>query len=141
MDFFKALWDWLRWLFGGKPAPLLPLTNVRTEIDMSGNVDLTWVNPTTRQDGADVDGSEFEIRVGLRAQGAPAFTPLQTVTGTDTPLVQLQDQPDGQYEFELVLWDLTLNQSAQVIVAAFDVTTPIAELNPLTSVNVNVTYP
>ena len=104
---------------------------------MSGNVLLQWVNPTERTDGVPAQPGEFEIRVGLKAAAAPDFTPLQVVAGTEAPEVNLANQAGGDYEFELVLYDLTLDKAQPAIIEAFAV--PVGDLNALTNVTVDVT--
>lgn len=104
---------------------------------MAGNVLLKWVNPTERTDGVPAQPGEFEIRVGLKAAAAPDFTPLQVVSGQDAPEVTLANQAGGDYEFELVLYDLTLDKAQPAIIEPF--TVPVGDLNPLTSVTVDVT--
>jgi hypothetical protein len=137
----KKWWDWLvRQFTGGRPPdngpPLRKITNVNVEIDMAGDVTLSWDNPTERADGVPADGSEFEIRVGMKAAAAPDFTPLQVVEGIQPPLVLLNNQAGGDYEFELVLHDLVQDKSQAPIIAPF--TVPAGDLNPLTNVDVQV---
>ena len=104
---------------------------------MSGDVALRWNNPTDRTDGVETDGSDLEVRVGLRPVGAPSFTPVRTVPGTEEPLVTLSNQAGGTYEFELVLYDLLKDKPRAPIVVEFDV--PVGDLNPITNVTVEIT--
>lgn len=120
-----------------KGPPLRKITNVNVEIDMSGNVKLTWTNPTERTDGVPAIGEEFEIRVGMKAAAAPDFTPLQVVAGTEVPEVNIANQAGGDYEFELVLYDLKLDKPQAPIIEPFSV--PSGDLNPITNVTVDVT--
>jgi len=119
-----------------KGPPLRKITNINVEINMAGDVTLTWDNPTERADGVPSDGSDFEVRVGLKAVGAAGFTPVRTVQGTEPPVVTLANQAGGDYEFELVLFDLTLSKESSGIFAPFSVA--VGDLNPLTNVNVTV---
>lgn len=103
---------------------------------MAGDVQLTWDNPTERNDGVPLDPSEFEVRVGMKAAAAPDFTPLQVVAGAQQPIVTLANQAGGDYEFELVLHDLTFDRSRPAIIEPFSV--PVGEINDITNVNVTV---
>lgn len=141
IEWLRAAWAWLREKITGRPPdkgpPLRGITNVIVEIDMAGNVLLKWTNPAERVDGVAVDPGEFEIRVGLKAAAAPDFTPLQVVPGSAAPEVNLANQAGGDYEFELVLYDLTLDKALPAIVEPFSV--PVGDLNALTNVTVEIT--
>jgi len=140
IDWITRAWSWLVKKLKGRPPdkgpPLRKITNINTEMDMSGNVTLTWNNPTERTDGVPVDGSDFEVRIGLRAVGASGFTPLVVVSGTQEPIATLQDQAGGDYEFELTLHDLVLDQDHVPLIVGF--TVPVGELNPITGVEVTL---
>lgn len=140
-EWVRSLWAWLRERITGRPPdkgpPLRKIENAIVEIDMSGDVLLSWTNPTQRTDGVPAEPAEFEIRVGLKAAAAPEFTPLKVVPGQDAPQVSLVDQAGGDYVFELTLYDLTLDKAQPPIIEAF--TVPAGDLNPLTNVTVDVT--
>jgi hypothetical protein len=120
----------------GKGPPLDKLTNVEVTV-MSGNVLLKWTNPTARKDGQAASGDEFETRIGMKASAAPDFTPTQVVPGTDPAQASFPNVAGGDYEFEVVLYDLVLDKPHQPIIAPFNV--PLGDLEPITGVTVDVT--
>lgn len=104
---------------------------------MSGNVSITWVNPTTRVDGSPT--GPFVVQIFQSREGSTDERTLVDERGFDQePVSTLPDVPGGRWEFRLV-WHDTVNEGADSVPVDVVADVPFGALNPGTNVEVSVT--
>ncbi len=104
---------------------------------MSGNVKVTWVLPTERENARPLPLDEIAgTDVSFRVVGAPTFTPIPPRVGpTDPQEVTVSDLDPGEWEFSCVVVD-TKDNASNAEVQTADV--PFSNPKPVTNMTVTV---
>lgn len=105
---------------------------------MSGNVKVTWVLPTERENGRPLPVEEISgTDVSFRVVGAPVFSPLppRVVPGVPQEAV-VNDMDPGDWEFRCVVVDTKENESTAEVRPA---SVPFSNPNPVANMTVTVT--
>ncbi len=104
---------------------------------MSGNVKVTWVLPTERENGRPLPLDEIAgTDVSFRVVGAPTFTPIPPRVGpTDPQEVTVSDMDPGEWEFQCVVVDVKDNESTP---EERTVSVPFSNPNPVSNMTVTV---
>lgn len=134
----RWLWWFLYWLGRRTTAAPGPVTNPNAKV-MPMNVQLTWKDPTVREDDTPLAAEEIaRIEVSLKVGGAPDFTLLTTVAAGVQTFMQT-DLPPGDYEFSFVAVDRQVPpKSSTPTVFAVNIPTPLAAPGAVTDVSATV---
>lgn len=101
-DVWKAITNW----FKGKPKKPSKVTDITSEIDMSKNVTVRWVLPTTRQGGGELLPADIEhTRAELSADGGANFSELDLVAPDVAQEVFVPDMEVGEWHFRFTVFD------------------------------------
>ncbi len=99
---------------------------------MSGNVKVTWVLPTERENARPLPLDEIAgTDVSYRVTGAPVWTPLPRVGPTDPQEAVVNDMDPGDWEFQCVVVDTKGNESTAEVrpaVIPFDPPNPVSNM-------------
>lgn len=89
---------------------------------MAKNINLTWVNPSTRVDGAVLDASEFTLTLEHAAPGATDWVVLAADLASDTVQFLVENAAEGVHSFRLVAIDTAGVRGDDVMV---NITVPV----------------
>ncbi len=103
------------------------------------NVQLTWKDPTVREDDTPLAAEEIaRIEVSMKVGGSPDFTLLTTVAAGVQSFMQT-DLPPGDYEFAFVAVDRQVPpKSSAPTTIVVNIPTPLAAPGAVTDVAATV---